>query len=105
MMPVAAGPRSTKLQMLAYTILLLPLVTVPYWLGIAGPVYLTGAVLLGLAFIGCAVAVLRDAGHAAARRMFAYSILYLFLVFALLMIDSGRGLLAAGFFRAGFFGG
>ena len=94
MMPVVAGAQSTKRQMLAYTLLLLPLVVAPYFLGIAGPVYLAGSALLGGLFVATAIAVLRDPTHAAARRMFAYSILYLFLVFALLMIDSGPGLLS-----------
>ena len=80
--------------MLAYTILLLPLVVAPYFLGVAGPLYLAGSIVLGGLFVFSAIAVLRDPTHAAARRMFAYSILYLFLVFALLMLDSGPGLLA-----------
>jgi protoheme IX farnesyltransferase len=93
MMPVAAGARSTKWQMLAYTLLLLPLGLAPYFLGIAGAVYLGGSALLGLAFVGFAVAVLRDRTDRSAKRMFGFSILYLFLLFALLMVDSGRGLL------------
>ncbi len=93
MMPVIAGPASTKRQMLAYTLLLLPLGVAPYFLGTAGPIYLAGSVLLGLAFVACAIAVIRDRTDRAAKRMFGFSILYLFLMFALLMIDSGRGLL------------
>jgi protoheme IX farnesyltransferase len=93
MMPVIAGPASTKRQMLAYTLLLLPLAVAPYFLGAAGPIYLAGAVLLGLIFVAAAWAVLRDPTHRSARRMFGYSILYLFLLFGLLMIDSGPGLL------------
>ena len=94
MMPVTAGPVSTKRQMLAYTLLLLPLAAVPYFLDIAGPLYLAGALLLGGLFVGAAVAVLRDPTHRSARRMFAYSILYLFLLFALLMLDAAHGPLA-----------
>jgi protoheme IX farnesyltransferase len=94
MMPVTAGHPSTKRQMLVYTILLLPVTTAPYFLGAAGVVYLAGAIGLGLWFIRDAVAVLRDPTHGAARRMFGFSILYLFALFGLLAIDSGPGILA-----------
>jgi protoheme IX farnesyltransferase len=91
MMPVTRGPKTTKRQMLAYTLLLLPLAAAPYFLGIAGPLYLAGALLLGGIFVAAAVAVLRDRTDRSARRMFGYSILYLFLLFALLMLDSTHG--------------
>jgi protoheme IX farnesyltransferase len=94
MMPVTAGPASTKRQMLAYTLLLLPLAILPYFLGIAGPIYLAGATVLGVVFVLAAWAVLRDPTDRAARRMFGYSILYLFLLFGLLMLDASAGPLA-----------
>jgi protoheme IX farnesyltransferase len=94
MMPVTAGHASTKRQMLAYTLLLLPIGVAPYFLGVAGPIYLAGAALLGLWFVKDAVAVLRDETHKSARAMFGFSILYLFLLFGLLMADSGAGLIS-----------
>jgi protoheme IX farnesyltransferase len=94
MMPVVAGPRSTKWQMLAYTLLLFPFAAAPYFLGAAGPIYLAGSTILGLLFIAAAVAVLRDKTDRSAKRMFGFSILYLFLIFGLLMIDAGPGLIA-----------
>jgi len=94
MMSVTAGPASTKRQMLAYTLLLFPVALSPYFLGIAGPLYLAGSTILGGLFILCSVAVLRDATDRSAKRMFGFSILYLFLLFFLLMIDSGPGLIA-----------
>jgi protoheme IX farnesyltransferase len=94
MMPVTAGPASTRRQMLAYTLLLLPLATAPYFLGAAGPIYLGGSILLGILFVAASVTVLRDETDRSARRMFGFSILYLFTLFALLMIDSGQGLIA-----------
>jgi len=94
MMPVTAGPESTKRQMLVYTLLLLPLAAAPYFLGVAGPVYLGGALVLGGLFVASAWAVLRDPTHRWARRMFGYSILYLFLLFGLLMLDAAHGPLA-----------
>ncbi|MBN42557.1 MAG: protoheme IX farnesyltransferase [Alphaproteobacteria bacterium] len=91
MMPVVAGSRSTKRQMLVYTLFLVPASLVPFMLGAAGLLYATGVGLLGLFFIVSATRVLReasDAGHRCARQMFSFSILYLFLVFALLLVDS-----------------
>jgi protoheme IX farnesyltransferase len=94
MMSVTAGPRSTKRQMLAYTVLLFPFAVAPYFLGAAGPIYLVGSGLLGLLFIAAAIAVMRDETDKSAKRMFGFSILYLFLIFGLLMIDAGPGLIA-----------
>jgi protoheme IX farnesyltransferase len=91
MMPVTRGPETTKRQMLAYTLLLLPLAAAPYFLDVAGPVFLGGALVLGGIFVAAAWAVLRDPTHRWARRMFGYSILYLFLLFGLLMLDSAHG--------------
>jgi len=90
MLPVVAGRRTTKLQMLVYTVLLLPLTVSPYFFGATGLVYAAGAVLLGLMFVACAVRVWHepdDASDRYARQMFGFSILYLFLLFALLLAD------------------
>jgi len=85
MLPVVAGPRETKKQMLLYTLLLLPAAVAPYAVGIAGLVYLAGAIVLGLLFVLCAVRVWFDRTDRAAKQMFGFSILYLFLLFALLI--------------------
>ncbi len=87
MMPVVAGARSTKLQMLAYTVVLWPCALAPYVLGVVGGVYAAAALVLSAAFTGFAVKVWRDPTHKSARQMFGFSILYLFLLFALLLID------------------
>jgi protoheme IX farnesyltransferase len=95
MMPVVAGRKSTKRQMLAYTLLLVPVSLAPFALGAAGLLYAIGVTLLGAAFIVSAVRVLREPDAAEdrrARQMFGFSILYLFLVFALLLADSLIGL-------------
>ena len=94
MMSVTAGPKSTKRQMLAYTLLLLPIGVSPYFLGAAGPIYLVGSTILGLLFVAAAIAVIRDETDRSAKRMFGFSILYLFLIFGLLMIDAGPGLIS-----------
>jgi protoheme IX farnesyltransferase len=94
MMPVVAGARSTKIQMLVYTVLLLPIALVPFLLHVAGPVYAIAAVLLNLGFIRHAWRVLKSTDMTPARAMFRYSLLYLFLHFALLMVDRTPGVIA-----------
>jgi protoheme IX farnesyltransferase len=87
MLPVVAGRRATAWQMLAYTVALLPVTLAPCFIGLSGMVYGAGALALGVIFLGYAVAVLRDSGERSARRMFPFSILYLFLIFVLLLVD------------------
>jgi len=93
MLPVVAGAGATKLQMLVYTVLLLPLGLAPWVLGITGAFYGLTAAVLGALFIVAAVRVLYDSGERAARQMFAFSILYLFLLFTVLILDRAPGLL------------
>jgi protoheme IX farnesyltransferase len=84
---VVAGPRATKRQMLLYTLVLLPLGLAPYALGVAGAWYAVGATGLGLLFVVSAVRVLRSDDERPAKQMFGFSILYLFALFALLVVD------------------
>ncbi len=91
MLPVVAGPRETKRQMLFYTIVLLPVALAPTLLGLAGWIYGGAAVALGLMFVLAAVRVWFDDGARSAREMFGFSILYLFALFALLIVDAGGG--------------
>jgi heme o synthase len=85
MLPVTAGDAVTKRHMLAYTLLLFPLAITPFFMGFAGVVYLAVSIGLGACFIVCAVQTLRAFDDAPARRMFAFSILYLFVLFAALI--------------------
>ncbi|HKS88964.1 MAG TPA: heme o synthase, partial [Stellaceae bacterium] len=87
MLPVVAGARETKRQMLLYTLMLWPATLAPWLLGIAGVGYGIAAGLLSLGFTGTAIRVLRDDGQRSARQMFAFSLLYLFLIFAALLAD------------------
>ncbi|HVH74697.1 MAG TPA: heme o synthase [Stellaceae bacterium] len=92
MLPVVAGVRETKRQMLLYTLLLWPITLLPWLLGIAGPVYAVSALGLSAVFTLQAVRVCRDDGDRRAREMFTFSLLYLFLVFSLLLLDpAGAG--------------
>jgi protoheme IX farnesyltransferase len=94
MLPVVAGARETKRQIVLYSALLVPLTISPWLLGLAGIIYGATAVALGVVFLACAVAVARDAterAEAPARRLFGFSILYLFLLFSALVADSLLG--------------
>ena len=95
MLPVVAGARATKVQMLIYTLVLFPIALAPWALGIAGNLYGAAAVVLGGFFILAAVSVFRDRTDRSAKRMFAFSILYLFLLFALIITDRAPGLLGS----------
>ncbi|HSS83789.1 MAG TPA: heme o synthase, partial [Reyranella sp.] len=91
MLPVVAGPRETKRQMLVYTLVLLPVALAPTLLGAVGWFYGAVALAMSLAFIGHAVVVWRTAddrsAFPAARRMFRFSLLYLAVLFAALPLD------------------
>lgn len=87
MLPVVAGERHTKIQMLAYTILLFPLALAPCFVGLAGWIYGAVAAALGLFFIFTAVRVLQDSTMKSARLMFGFSVFYLFALFLALMMD------------------
>ncbi len=91
MLPVVAGPRETKRQMLIYTLLLLPIALAPTLLGVAGWIYGGAAIALGLLFVLAAIRVWFDESERSARAMFGYSILYLFALFALLIVDARGG--------------
>ncbi len=97
MLPVTAGKRETRRQILIYSVAMSALGVVPYFLGVVGPVYAAMAALLGFVFVAGAWAVWRDGAHedadkpdfaeTAAKRLFGYSIVYLFLLFGLMLLD------------------
>ena len=87
MLPVVAGKPTTRRQIVLYSVLLVPLTLTPWMLHLAGAVYGIGTAALGAVFLGLAVLVWFDDGERFARRLFGFSILYLFLLFALLVVD------------------
>jgi protoheme IX farnesyltransferase len=91
MLPVVAGERETRKQMLIYTLLLLPIAVSPYFAGIAGLPYLAGSAVLGVLFVVFAVKVCRDKTDRSAKQMFGFSILYLFLLLSLLIGEQLSG--------------
>lgn len=87
MLTVTHGDRHTKKHMLAYTVLLLPLCLIPYFTGLVGVGYAIASAVLNILFIISAIRVWQETeGHKQARRMFAYSIFYLFAIFGALVI-------------------
>jgi protoheme IX farnesyltransferase len=88
MLPVVAGATETRRQILLYTLLLAPLGLTPWLLGFAGLAYGLTALVTGAVMIALALRIRAEReGNAAAKRMFAFSILYLFLLFAMLLVD------------------
>ncbi len=93
MMPVVAGHHSTRRQILIYAVLLLPLTLLPFWLKLAGWLYGVSALVLSGLFLLLAlrVAVFRggatDMDMRPEKRLFGYSVLYLFVLFAALVAD------------------
>ena len=100
MLPVVAGEHETRRQILLYSLLLTPLAVVPVFTGLAGMAYAVTSVVLGIVFLALAVNVYRvTQGKQAAivaRRLFSFSILYLFLLYAVLLVEHAFGLVAAG---------
>ena len=96
MLPVVAGAKETRRQILLYTLVLVPLTLVPFFLGFSGMVYGVAAALLGAMFLLRVYGVMTDrqdaagvslTGDAPAKRAFKYSVLYLFVLFAALAVD------------------
>ena len=94
MLPVVAGPVETKKQMLLYTLVLWPVSLAPALLHVTGWVYGIAALALSMLFTALAVAVLRGGDARWPRRMFGFSILYLFLLFLLMALDRAPGMLS-----------
>jgi heme o synthase len=87
MLPVVAGARETRRQMLVYTLVLWPVGMAPWLLGIASAFYGLSALALSALFTGSAIRVCRDESERSARQMFGFSLLYLLLIFSLLLVD------------------
>jgi protoheme IX farnesyltransferase len=79
--------RRTGHQAVIHTLGLLPVSLCPFFLKLAGPVYLSGAVLLGVAFIFCALQFSRHLTVSRARQLFYFSILYLPLLLSVMVLD------------------
>ncbi|MEL6872520.1 MAG: heme o synthase [Pseudomonadota bacterium] len=91
MLPVVAGGDATRTQILVYSLVMAPLGVAPAFTSLAGPVYGAFAAVLGAIFVWRAVEVYRAregrSADAAAKRLFTFSILYLFLIFGSILVD------------------
>ena len=89
MMPNARGVPSTKRQILAYSVILAAVGAAPFFTGLGGLFYLATAICLGAWFVWLAYGVFRSAPEDAkpAKKLFGFSILYLFALFAALLIE------------------
>ena len=90
MLPVVAGTAETKRQIVIYCVLLVPISILPWALGFAGAIYGATAGTSGATIILLATQLRRssDAEKRPAHRLFAFSILYLFVLFATLLADA-----------------
>jgi heme o synthase len=92
MLPVVAGEQETRRQILLYTLILAPLGVLPFPFGYAGPVYGVTAAAMGAIMIALALRVRKErVRYNASKQLFAFSILYLFLLFAMLLVDRMSG--------------
>jgi protoheme IX farnesyltransferase len=87
MLPVTHGTEFTRLHILLYTILLFIVTLLPYLTGMSGLIYLIPGGLLSLGFIYFAIKMMRTKTDKTAMQTFGYSIVYLMLIFAVLLID------------------
>ena len=88
MLPVVKGLSETRRQILLYSLVLIPVSLLPYFLGYSHWLYGVSAVVLGGLFLLAVAAVVLQRTERAAKRLFGYSILYLFLLFCFLMVDN-----------------
>jgi protoheme IX farnesyltransferase len=92
MMPNVRGEKSTRRQILVYSVLLVPLAVTPWFIGGTGPIYGVAALALSLAFLALSIPVAfrekqADDTMKPEKRLFAFSIVYLFALFAVLVVD------------------
>jgi len=87
MLPVVRGERETREQILLYSIALVAMTVVVYATGLLGTIYLAAALTLGAVFVGYALRLMATGTRAAARSLFKYSIVYLAVLFAAMVLD------------------
>ena len=95
MLPVIAGTKTTKTNILAYSFAMLPIVIAPYYFEFASLFYLALALIMTLYYNYLCFELFKSkdikASNKVARKVFIYSIFYLFFIYLILLIDNGRG--------------
>ncbi|MEM6707519.1 MAG: heme o synthase [Pseudomonadota bacterium] len=87
MLPVTHGDAFTRLHIFLYTLILVAASLLPFAINMFGPLYLLGALSLGAGFLYWAIVLLRNRNPRAPIETFRYSILYLALLFAFMLVD------------------
>jgi protoheme IX farnesyltransferase len=87
MLPVTHGVPFTRLQIILYTVLLIVVSVMPYLIGMSGPLYLTGALVLGAVFLWHAAVLGGHEGDHMPLRTFGFSLVYLAGLFTFLLVD------------------
>ena len=87
MLPVTHGDAYTRGQIIAYTVLLILITLLPFLMGVNGVVYLIGALLLGAGFLYHAIMLWFTSSPQWAIKTFVFSIVYLLVLFAFLLVD------------------
>ena len=87
MLPVTHGVAFTKLHILLYTVIMFLITLLPFATRLSGPLYLLGAVVLGVGFLYWAVELIRDKNPNAPMETFRYSIIYLMALFIIMLVD------------------
>ena len=90
MLPVVSGVKSTKINIFVYSIILVIISIIPYFFGYFGLTYLISSIFLGSYYIYLCYDLLSHSGRdkIIAKKIFIYSILYLFLIFIIILIDN-----------------
>jgi protoheme IX farnesyltransferase len=87
MLPVVRGEDTTRLHIVLYSALLYAVSQLPFCVGVFGGVYLVASMALGLAFVGGAAWLYRHPERRVALRLYLFSMLYLALLFAAMVLD------------------
>ena len=87
MLPVTHGDKFTRLHVLFYTVILVAVTLLPFATRMSGLIYVAAAIALGAVFLYYAIRIYRDYSDRLAQTTFRYSILYLTLLFAALLVD------------------
>ena len=90
MLPIVSGVKSTKINIFVYSIILVIISIIPYFFGYFGLTYLISSIFLGSYYIYLCYDLLShsDRDKIIAKKIFIYSILYLFLIFIIILIDN-----------------
>ena len=92
MLPIIAGIQKTKLNIFIYALAMMPVVVAPYFFNFASSIYLSVAFVMTIYYIFLCFKLLRENNsknsNVIARKIFIYSIFYLFAIFLVLLIDS-----------------